>query len=81
MIRTQIQLTEEQQEMLRGLSAETGWSIADLIRKGIDRLGAYRPRADRREMVERAARLAGRYSSGKPDVSAAHDKHLAEAFK
>lgn len=39
MIRTQIQLTEEQQEMLRGLSAETGWSIADLIRKGIDRLG------------------------------------------
>jgi hypothetical protein len=81
MIRTQIQLTEEQQEMLRGLSMETGRSMAELIREGIDRLGASNLRADRGERIERAVRLAGRFSSGRPDVSAEHDRHLAEAFK
>jgi hypothetical protein len=81
MIRTQIQLTEQQQEMLRDLSMETGRSMAELIREGIDRLAANKPRANREHRVERAIRLAGQYASGKADVSAAHDRHLAEAFK
>jgi hypothetical protein len=33
-----------------------------------------------RRKVERAVRLAGRFSSGKRDVSAAHDRFLSEAF-
>jgi len=67
--------------MLRALSVETGKSMAELIREGIDRLAANNPRANRQHLVERAVRLAGQFSSGKSDVSAAHDRHLAEAFK
>jgi len=81
MIRTQIQITEAQQEMLQDLSLETGRSMADLIREGIDRLAANTPRVDRRLLVDRAISLAGRFSSGKSDVSAGHDRHLGEAFK
>lgn len=81
MIRTQIQITEEQQQMLQDLSLETGRSMADLIREGIDRLAANKPRIDRRILVGRAINLAGRFSSGRTDVSAEHDGHLAEAIK
>jgi hypothetical protein len=81
MIRTQIQITGDQQEMLRDLSMETGRSMAELIREGIDRLAANKPRLDRRLLVERAIRLTGQYASGKADVSASHDRHLAEAFR
>lgn len=81
MIRTQIQITEDQQEMLRYLSMETGRSMAELIREGIDRLAASNPRVDRQHRVERAISLAGRFSSGKSDVSVEHDRQLAEAFK
>ena len=36
MKRTNIYLTEKQQEALRKLSAETGLSVAELIRRAID---------------------------------------------
>jgi predicted DNA-binding protein len=81
MIRTQIQMTEEQQAALHELSAATGRSVADLVRDGIDRLLAAQHRPDRREQMERAIRAAGRFSSGRADISAEHDAHLAEAFR
>jgi putative transcriptional regulator len=33
------------------------------------------------EAVQRALRAAGRFSSGRSEVSAEHDRHLAEAFR
>lgn len=81
MIRTQIQLTEEQQATLRELAAATGRSVAELVRDAIERTMAARSRPDRREMVQRAARLAGRFSSGSPDGSSEHDRNLAEAYR
>ncbi len=81
MIRTQIQLTPQQQEILRDLSAETGKSMAELIRESIDRGIANKPRTSRQERIERAIRLAGQFSSGSADGSAQHDRHLAAAFK
>ena len=35
MIRTQIQLTEDQAQALKELSAKTGLSIAELVRRGL----------------------------------------------
>jgi len=35
----------------------------------------------REERIERAAKVAGKFSSGRADVSANHDKCLAEAFR
>jgi hypothetical protein len=81
MIRTQVQLTDRQLQALRSASAATGRSIADLIRQGVDQYLAGRSELNREEQIERAIRVAGRFSSGRSDVSASHDKHLAEAFR
>jgi len=81
MVRTQIQLTEEQHGALRRLSDSTGRSIADLVRETIDRLISGRLLPGREAQIERAIRLAGCFSSGSRDVSAKHDRHLAEAFR
>ena len=80
MIRTQVQLTERQLEALRRDSAATGRSVAELIRQGVDQYLAARSELGREERIERAIRVAGRFSSGRSDVSANHDRHLAEAF-
>lgn len=81
LIRTQVQLTEDQLRALRMISASTGKSTAELIRNGIDQYLSGRHASDAEERIERAIRVAGRFSSGDRDVSAEHDRHLAEAFR
>lgn len=81
MVRTQIQLTENQQKALRQLSEATGRSISDLIRQGVDLCLSSEKRGNREELVERAIRAAGKFSSGARDTSTQHDRYLAEAFK
>jgi hypothetical protein len=80
MTRTQVQLTERQLKALRDASASTGRSVADLIREGVDQYLDGRSELGREERIERAISVAGRFSSGRTDVSVNHDKHLAEAF-
>ena len=80
MVRTQVQLTEEQLEALRTLSISTGRSIADLVRQGVDSLINAKTAGRNAHQLERALRVAGRFSSGATDVSAHHDRYLAEAF-
>jgi hypothetical protein len=80
MVRTQVQLTARQLQALRSASAATGRSVADLVREGVDQYLAGRNELRREEQIERAIRVAGRFSSGRSDVSASHDKHLAEVF-
>lgn len=82
MIRTQIQLTEEQASSLKKLAALHGVSMAELIRDGVERV----LRSDTAVMVgedqkKRALAVAGRFRSGKRDLSAKHDAYLAEAFR
>ena len=75
MIRTQVQLTDEQAAALRRLAHERGVSLAALIREAVERQIAA---AD--DPWERAARAVGAFSSGKTDVSEEHDRYLADAF-
>ena len=81
MIRTQVQLTEDQFKQLRHASASTGRSVADLIREGVNQYLASRVELPREDQIERAVRIAGKFSSGRSDVSSTHDRHLAEAFR
>ncbi len=81
MVRTQVQLSEQQLQALRKLSATTGRSIAGLIREGVDHYLNSQKGASRQHQIERALRAAGRFSSGSADGSAQHDRHLAEAFR
>ncbi len=81
MVRAQVQLTEKQLKALRQLSAATGESIAGIIRQGVELyLGAHAG-VNREERIERAIRVAGRFSSGTRDGSANHDRYLAGAFR
>ena len=81
MVRTQIQLTHSQAQDLRRLSSESGRSMADLIREGVEVLLAAQRRPSRQERTERALRAAGRFRSGSSDTSRNHDRYLAEAFE
>jgi hypothetical protein len=79
-IRTQVQLTEDQMKALRQVSSATGQSIADLVRQGVDRLLAAQSGVSREERIQRAMRVAGKFKSGSPDVSSQHDRYLTEAY-
>lgn len=78
MIRTQIQLTEEQLRRLRALAAARGVSVAELIRQSVDTVAPARG-VSAQTRRQRAIAVAGRFRSGQRDVSAEHDRYLAEA--
>jgi len=82
MIRTQIQLSEEQTRKLRRAARREGVSVAEAIRRLVDR-GLTDDAADRARLYERAAETVGRFRDrrGAKDVSEEHDAYLDEAFE
>lgn len=80
MIRTQVQLTNEQVGKLKELAITYDVSMAELIRRSInDFLAARRP-IDTEERKRRALAAIGRFRSGLSDVSANHDRYLADIY-
>jgi len=79
MIRTQIQLTEAQAQTLKAMAAARQSSVAALIREGVDYLIQQAGSIDVAERRRRAIAAAGRFRSGRSDVSMEHDRQLAEA--
>ena len=82
MIRTQIQLTEAQARRLRVAARRDGVSLAEAIRRLVDR-GLAEEEAGRGRLYARAAEAVGRYRDrkGATDVASAHDAYLDEAFE
>ena len=78
-IRTQIQLTEEQAEQLRRLAAQKQRSMADLIREALDDLLVRQDSGARQDRMRRATRAFGQFRSGTGDLSRRHDAHFADA--
>lgn len=81
MIRTQIQLTQEQSQALKTLAIDQQRPVAALIREGIDYLIQQSGHVDIAERRRRAIAAAGRFHSGQTNVSTEHDRHLAEAYQ
>jgi len=81
MIRTQIQLTEQQVELLKATAARRGVSMAELIRQSIDHLLEKTDVPSTKELRQKAAAAAGRFRSGKGNVSIRHDDYLVDALK
>lgn len=80
MIRTQIQLTEDQATGLKNLAARKGVSMAELIRRSIA-IMLERETSEYEERWKRAMSVIGMFKSGAPsDLSENHDKYLEEAY-
>ena len=79
MIRTQIQLEPVQYERLKALAARRSTSVAHLVREGVDHVLTvdYSDAAWERLL---SASGTGREGDGATDVSAQHDRYLAEVF-
>ena len=81
MVRLQIQLTEGQHRKVRSRAQRLGVSVAEVIRRSVDReLEAESRQPSRRDLIARALAVAGQHvdREGKTDVAARHDDYLAE---
>lgn len=80
MVRTQIQLTNEQANALKILAAKEHKSIAELIRQGVNMLLCSTSGVSYEERRRQAIAVAGRFHSGRPDLSTKHDNYLSEVY-
>ena len=83
MMRTQIQLSEEQHSRLKNIAHQKGLSLAAVIRRWVDeKLEESGGEGTREDQVLVALSVCGRYEDpeGADDVAADHDRHLADAF-
>jgi len=83
MIRTQVQLTEEQHRRLKRWADRLGISMAEAVRRCVE-LGLAGERVDvpRDLVVREALAVAGAFEDrdGAGDVAREHDAYLAEAY-
>jgi hypothetical protein len=80
LVRTQIQLTEEQSHTLKSLAAQRGVSVAELIRQSVDSLIRSATSVSDEERRRRAIAAAGKFRSGQTDIAAHHDDYLIESY-
>ena len=82
MVRTQIQLTDQQARRLRAQARERGLSLAEVIRRYVEK-GLSEETSDRASRYDRAARVVGQFRDrrGAGDIAVNHDRYLNEAFE
>ena len=80
MVRTQIQLTEEQAKAIKKIATTEGVSVAELVRRAVEGIIRSSTKADVEERHKRAVEVVGKFRSKKRDVSKRHDAYLAEAY-
>ena len=79
MIRTQIQLDEQQYARLKSLAARQSKSVAQLVREGVEHvLAAERRAADWTRLLDAVGTCHD--ATGARDLSAEHDAHLIEVY-
>jgi len=81
MVRTQIQLKEEQAKAIKRIAHSRHLFVAELIRRAVDTLIKSSPVADPEEKLKRAIAIVGKFSSGKHDIARRHDRYLADAYR
>ena len=81
MIRTQIQLTEEQYKKLKQLARTRERSLATLVREGVEMVLKETGEPNLDEARRQALLIVGKYRSGKKDVSVHHDEYLAKSYQ
>jgi len=77
MVRTQIQLTEQQADRLRRVAADRHTSVSALIRDAVDRTLDL---PDAAAVRRRAIDAAGVFASAEGDLAKRHDEYAADAY-
>ena len=85
MVRTMIQLTEQQVKALKAMAKARKTSVAKLVRESVSLYVASSVQTslqDRRKRANAIRSIAGKYRDiqGAKDLSTNHDKYLDEAF-
>ncbi len=80
MVRTQIQLPEEQVMFLKKMSADRRESMAEIIRQAIDLLYNSTKDEENEQRRKQAIAAAGRFRSGAGNMAAHHDSFLADIY-
>lgn len=80
MIRTQIQLEENQYRVLKELALRQRVSMAELIRRAIQAWLETSAGISDEERRRRAIAAAGRFRSGLGDLAERHDEYLAQIY-
>jgi hypothetical protein len=81
MVRTQVQLSADQVARLKARALEEGVSLAEPVRRAVERYLAEEEGGGYEERARRALEAVGRFASGAGDVGEAHDRYLEEAFR
>jgi ribbon-helix-helix CopG family protein len=83
MVRTQIQLTEEQAKEIRRIARTRLTSVAQVIREAVNNVirSGTGVATDVEDQRRRALNAVGKFSSGKRDISRKHDKYLSGVFR
>jgi len=80
MVRTQIQLTEDQAKVLKKIAQSRHSSVAELIRKAVDTVIKSSTLINVEERHKRSMEMVGKFGSGNRDVSRKHDLYLKETY-
>ena len=79
-VRTQVQLTPAQAEVIKQLARERGVSMAEIVRQSIEAYVRAAQGPTQQEIRRRAKEMAGVLRGGPEDLAARHDDYLVEAF-
>ena len=81
MIRMKINLREEQANAIKQIAATQRLSMAEVVRRAVDRLLTSVSSCNWNERHHRALEIVGKFRSGKSSISSKHDRYLAEAYR
>ena len=81
MVRTQIQITEEQAKAVKRIALSRHVSVAELIRRAVDIMVKSSSVADPEERLKRAIEIVGKFRSGKHDIAKRHDNYLVDSYR
>jgi predicted transcriptional regulator len=79
MVRTQIQLSEDEAEAVKRLARERSVSMAAVIREAVDQYVSRESGASLDERWQRSQAAVGGFRSGLSDLSQTHDDEFAAA--
>lgn len=80
MVRTQIQLHEEQVKRVKEIAQAKNTSMAEIIRRAVDMLLESQHEPSKKERWLRSLEVIGKFSSDRTDIAANHDDYLDEAY-